>query len=237
MFKNKKIAIIPARKGSVRCPDKNNAIINGITIAERAIISSIKTNMFDEIIVSTNDDNIIEIASKYLEDNVKIDYRSKDLSKDKSTLIDVIRYIINKNNYSEDDIICLIPVTNPLRNENDIIEGLNLYNEIEVKNTIISVCDMEYPIELSWKYNEEKNILLSSFDNKTTQKQDFKPSYKWNDAFIIDSVKSFLDKNRNNFGYNPTPYFMPPERSLYIDYPWQLNLIRILIENKEKIII
>ena len=227
-----KIAIIPARKGSKRCPEKNISLINGLPLYQRAINTALKSIEFEKIIVTTNDEFIID----NIESNpkVELDIRDEQLSNSTSTLIDVVRGVIIKKKLSKEDVICLMTVTNPLTEYTDIKGGMKLYRDQLKKNTVISVCEMEYPIELTWKLDKTINKLYNTHNIESTRKQDFTPSYRWNDSFIIDSVESFMDTNRNNFGYNPTPYIMPPERSFFIDYPWQLEIIKMLIQNKTK---
>lgn len=222
------IAIIPARKGSQRCPGKNTAEIAGQSLYQRAINKAIDSKEFDRIIVSTNDEIIID----YVENNsdVELDIREENLSNSTSTLIDVIRWAIVKKQITDESIICLLPVTNPLCSTEDIKGGMSLYHSQPNKNTIVSACEMDYPIELTWKYDETTNRLFNTHKINSTRKQDYNASFRWNDGFVIDSALAFKDLNRNNFGYNPTPYFMPPERSFYIDYPWQLEIIKLIME-------
>ena len=224
------IAIIPARKGSLRCPGKNTAEIEGQTLYQRAINKAVGSKGFDRIIVSTNDEIIIDYVENYTD--VELDVREENLSNSTSTLIDVIREVIVKKQITDESVICLLPVTNPLCSTEDIKGGMELYHSLLNKNTVVSACEMEYPIELTWKYDETTNQLFNTHKINSTRKQDYKASFRWNDGFVIDSAIAFKDLNRNNFGYNPTPYFMPPERSFYIDYPWQLEIIKLLMEKK-----
>jgi CMP-N-acetylneuraminic acid synthetase len=226
-----KVAIIPARKGSKRCPGKNTALINDLSLSQHTMFTAIKSGVFDRVIVSTNDEQII-MESKQI-GGVELHLRDEKLSNSTSTMIEVVRNVIKTMGIQKDDVICMLAVTNPLRTIEDIKGGVELYDSLSPKNTVISVFEMEYPIELTWKLDENRNVLVNTHEVLSTRKQDFTPSFRWNDAFVIDSAKDFLDENRNNFGYNPTPYFMPAERSFYIDYPWQLEIIKLLMEKNK----
>lgn len=225
-----RVAIIPARKGSERAPGKNTAIINGLPLVEIAIKQAIRTGLFDKIIVSSNDPDVIEIANKY---KVTVDCRDEELSGSKSPLIDMIRALINKYYLDDNNSISLLVVTNPLRSDEDIGNALNLFDKHEQQKGVVSVAEIEYPIEMAFEIDSESQ-LNSKFKNKTTRKQDFSTSYRWNDAIIIDSVKNWKDKNRKLFVDGSIPYVMPPERSFYIDYPWQLDIIKMLMESNIK---
>ena len=65
---------------------------------------------------------------------------------------------------------------------------------------------------------------------KSTRKQDHTDTYFFNDAIIFDTVKDFMDKGRNLYGRMPIPYLMPWERSIAIDYEFQLKMARCLEE-------
>jgi N-acylneuraminate cytidylyltransferase len=85
-----RILIIPARGGSKGIPKKNLQCVNGIPLIERAIKTALKSNV-DQIIVSTDDLQIKEIASKH---GVLIHNRSlknsDDLSSTESVVLEVI---------------------------------------------------------------------------------------------------------------------------------------------------
>ena len=86
-----RILIIPARAGSKGIPNKNLKLVNGIPLVERAILSALNANL-DELIVSTDDPLIKEIANKY---NVKVHHRSDKVSGDNSSTESVILEVIH----------------------------------------------------------------------------------------------------------------------------------------------
>ena len=61
----KRIAIIPARKGSVRLPNKNKLLLAGKPLISWTIEAALSSKSLDEIIVTSNDGDIINIATKY----------------------------------------------------------------------------------------------------------------------------------------------------------------------------
>jgi len=222
------IAIIPARGGSKRCPGKNVAKFKGKTLVAHTIEQATKAGVFDRIIVSTDDPQVISIASQY---TVEIERRDEALSSDNSPLIDVLRQHIDKFKFSSDAIICLLLVTGPLRKMYDIIESFELFKNSDRKNSVVSVTENENPLEMSWKL--KNGYLQPYFDNlklKTTRKQDFAKSYRYNDAAIFDIASNFSNPDRKLFGDSPIPYIMPPERSINIDYEFQLKLVQLIGE-------
>lgn len=223
-----KIAIIPARKGSKRKPFKNRAKINGKSIFEIALEQALRVGIFDAIYVTTDDKELIKEAKKF---PIFLDEREDLYCQDKSPLISVITYIIKKYNFEPESIISLLTVTNPLRIDNDIVESNKLF--MKKKSRVISVSEVDYPIEMTWKINNHGK-LVNNYSIKTTRKQDFKASYKWNDAIIIDSASSFLSNSDSLYGGNSIPFIMPAERSFQIDCDWQFKIVKLLLENNFK---
>ena len=84
----KKIAIIPARKGSKRIPNKNTKLFLGKPIIEYAIDNAIQSNLFNEVMVSTDDEDIAKFAMKK---GAKVPFmRSEENSDDFATTVDVL---------------------------------------------------------------------------------------------------------------------------------------------------
>jgi len=220
------IAIIPARQGSKRCPDKNVSLFKGKTMTAHTIEQALESRMFDRIIVSSDDPKVIEIARQYI---VEIDNRDALLATDNAPLIDLIRNLIVKYSLNEESIICLLLVTGPLREIEDISNALDLFLSTNRKESVVSVTVNENPIEMSWRMEDGRLRLLFS-ESITTRKQDFKETYRYNDAVIFDLAKNFMDSERNLFGKEPVPYIMPPERSINIDYEFQLKLVQMMGE-------
>ena len=92
-MKKKKIAIIPARQGSKRLKNKNILKFLGLPLIVHTIKSAIKSNVFDEIIVSTDSKKIKNISKKF---PVTIHDRPKKLATDKSTVNQVCKFLINE---------------------------------------------------------------------------------------------------------------------------------------------
>ena len=104
MLKQKRknlLSIVLARKGSKRILDKNLRKIGKYSLSEITIKFALKLKSYSDIVVSTDDRRIIQIAEKY---NVKTPgLRPKNLSKGKSNSLDVVKYVTNwyKNKYKK----------------------------------------------------------------------------------------------------------------------------------------
>ncbi len=121
------LAIIPARGGSKRIPHKNIKDFLGKPIIAYSIEVALKSDLFEEVMVSTDDKKIAEIAIKY---GAKVPfYRSAETSNDYATTMAVIKEVVSeyKNQLNKEyDLICCIYPTAPLIRVEYLRKGLNL---------------------------------------------------------------------------------------------------------------
>ena len=88
------LAIIPARGGSKRIPRKNIKDFLGKPILAYSIETALKSKIFDEVMVSTDDEEIAEVAIKY---GAKVPFmRTIDNSNDFATTTSVVKEVIDK---------------------------------------------------------------------------------------------------------------------------------------------
>lgn len=123
----KNIAIIPARGGSKRLPGKNILPFMGKPIIFYSIEAAKKSALFDKIIVSTDDEKVIECVKEKCE----VVKREKKLASDTARVVDVLKDLLNSLKKREEtfDNLCCLYATSPLRREKDIIQSFNLMEE------------------------------------------------------------------------------------------------------------
>lgn len=141
-----RLAIIPARGGSKRILRKNIKDFLGKPIIAYAIETALESGLFDEVMVSTEDDEVSEIAKQY--GAVVPFMRSKDNANDFATTIDVLKEVesqyLQKFNKVFEIICCLYP-TAPLIQMKELKEGLNLLLEKNF-DTVFPVVAFSYPV-------------------------------------------------------------------------------------------
>jgi len=119
------IALIPARSGSKRLPDKNIRILNGKPLISYSILSAIRSNLFTEVIVSTDSSKISNIAKSY---GASVpDLRPSEYAQDLSCDIDWVRHALKRLVRTPlDDIhfIAILRPTSPLRRASTIITAI-----------------------------------------------------------------------------------------------------------------
>lgn len=120
------VAIITARGGSKRIPRKNIKDFLGRPIIEYSIKAALESRIFDEVMVSTDDEEIAEIAKNA---GAKVPFmRSKDTANDFATTADVIDEVLQqyKTNDVEFDYVCCIYPTAPFVTAKCLKEAMEL---------------------------------------------------------------------------------------------------------------
>ena len=171
----KKIAIIPARGGSKRIPRKNIKLFHGKPIIQYSIDAAIQAKIFDEVMVSTDDEEITDI-SRSLGAGVPF-LRSKKTADDFSGLAEVLIEVLaeyTKMNFSFDYICCILP-TAPFIKPERLIESFQLLTSGKY-DSIIPVRQFSYPIQraMSIENNRLKMIWPENYQQRS---QDLSPSY------------------------------------------------------------
>lgn len=179
------IAVIPVRKGSQGLKNKNLLKIDNKTLIERTINFAIESKLFSRIILTTDYKNI---------NNNKIEYRErpKELSKENTTMVEVIKDVIDNCNISKEDNIILLQPTSPFRNKKDlkkVIEQLRFFE------SSITVKEVEINTELIFFSKNKNELKTKNIDNKKTNRQFNEIKYIPNGNIFGIRVKDFIVNN------------------------------------------
>ena len=147
MDKKHLLCVIPARSGSKRVPGKNIKDFHGIPIIAWSILASKKSDIFDEIIVSTDDPQIAQIASDY---GARVPFlRPSHLSDDHTPTVDVIDHAIKT--YSTlakvPTCVCCIYPTAPFLQSSDLVKAYSLYSSTSQDRLVFSSTEYKYPVQ------------------------------------------------------------------------------------------
>ena len=224
----RRLAFIPARGGSKGIKRKNLRQLNGVSLVKRAAQDAQKSCLFDEVFVSTDDE---EIAEECKDIHKHSEYRRPGhLAQDNSSVADALMHAINwlqkKNNYF--DTYTLIQTTSPLRTCNDIIKAQNLF-EKSGNNTFASVSLVqEHPAEVLIVKNEKVSPLLNE-ENLEKNRQNYDNHYYFiNGALYGGYVKNFILSQRFIDLESVFLYKMNAKNSLDIDEEYQLVMAEAL---------
>ena len=170
-----RLAIIPARGGSKRIPRKNIKNFHGKPIIAYSIEAALKSGLFDEVMVSTDDEEIKIIS---LELGAKVPFlRSENTSNDTATTLEVIREVLEsykKEDRTFDEVCCIYP-TAPLMKSSHLTAGLDLLeNEIA---SVFPVVPFSFPILRSLKVDEDNFVSMNWPEYSHTRSQDLPAAY------------------------------------------------------------
>ncbi len=188
------IGIIPAKSISRRVPNKNFIIFNGKPMIAWTIQAAKKTKIFDQIIISTDSENIIRKIGKYKVDCI---IRPKKLNGEKYGIDEVMRYSISKIKKKVKYVCCLFPCA-PLMTSNDILNGFNKIKTNKYKY-VFAGSNFSHPIEKSFKIINNKVKMVFSKNLMKRSSKTFSDTF--HDIGYFYWANSNTWKN-NNFCYD-----------------------------------
>ncbi|MBT0881307.1 MULTISPECIES: acylneuraminate cytidylyltransferase family protein [unclassified Campylobacter] len=219
----KVLAIIPARSGSKGVKDKNIRLVNQIPLMAYTISAAIKSEIFDEIMVSTDSIEYASIAKKY---GASVPFlRSEKTSGDTAKTLDCILEVLDEYKKIDKtfDILIILQPTSPLRDAEDIKGAFNTF--LKYKKSVVSVCEGDNVVLLRTISDGKLEKIIEQ--NSTIRRQDFKKNYKINGAIYINYIKD-LDEN-TSFNDNEIAFIMEKSHSLDIDTEWDLKVLNSII--------
>ncbi len=203
---NKCIAIIPARGGSKRIPKKNIKLFHGKPLIAYSIETAKRSGLFDRIVVSTDDEEIAEIAKKY---GAEIPFmRPKELSDDFTGTADVVKHAIE---YLESQgehyaFVCTIYATAPLLQMQYLIEGYNALKNSDAINAF-SATSMPYPFQRAFKITKEGRCEMFFPEHYNSRSQDLEEAY--HDAGQFYWERLHTESNEIMFAKASIPIVLP----------------------------
>lgn len=232
MYKDKTfLAIIPARGGSKRLPRKNVLDLAGKPLIDWSIEAGLKSKYIDTIVVSSDDDEILDISIKFGATIIK---RPEELASDTATTFDAIKHAIE--NIEIYDYIVLLQPTSPLRDEKHIDEAIELL-ETKKADAIVSICEMDHSPLWSNTLPEDNN--MSSFlrdEILNKRSQDLEKYYRLNGAIYICKTEKLLEEKSFFLKNNIFAYVMDRESSIDIDEEIDFKMAEFLIEENIKLV-
>jgi len=225
---SKNLAIIPARTGSKRLRNKNTLDFFGKPLFIHTVLSAIKSNLFEEVHVSTESNKVKEICEQY-ELEVKF-LRPEILASDEAGLDSVCSFVLDEFEKKENlrfDKFCLLWATAPLLKPEDIIESYQLLTE--EADAVASVTDYDLPVYCAQNINSDGLLNPIFPDIFWLKSQDQPKAYCDNGALCWVRVNAFIGEG----AWMPKktkPFFMAKERSVDIDTQEDLDRAKYYYE-------
>lgn len=169
------LCIIPARGGSKRIPRKNIKPFMGKPIIAYSIEAALNSGFFDEVMVSTDDEEIADVARQY---GASVPFlRSSETSNDYATTVDVLLEVVNRYKEQEKifDVICCLYSTAPFVTSERLKEAASqIADNVDACFTIVQY---SYPIQRSLRINESEYVEMKFPEHLKSRTQDLEKVY------------------------------------------------------------
>lgn len=188
------IAIIPARSGSKRISNKNIKLFKGVPIIAYAIQKAIHSQIFENVIVSTDSEEIASIANYY---GAKTPFmRPSALSNDFVGLAEVMEHASVKTSkiygHSIENLCCILP-TSPLIGVESIVAGLKVLQGNQY-DYVFTGLEFESPIERSMKKIKNGGVQLIAPEYAKVRTQDIEKRYYDAGQFYWGTIKAWTNQ-------------------------------------------
>ncbi len=229
MYKNKTfLAIIPARKGSKRLPGKNILDLHGKPLIAWSIEAGLKSRYIDEVVVTSDSDEILEISERFGAKTLKRPYA---LAHDKATTLDALLHAVQYIKKHFDYIVLLQP-TSPLRGDKHIDEAVELLMNKKA-DAVVSVTEMDHsPL---WSNTLPENGNMENFLRRELlqkRSQDLQKYYRINGAIYIINTNILLQEKTLFPEKNIYSYIMDRSVSIDIDEKIDLEIASFFISKR-----
>ena len=199
------LAIIPARGGSKRIQKKNIKLFHGKPIIGYSISTAMSSGLFERVIVSSDDDEIIDVSLEYGAE--VLSKRSKELSDDFTPINSVITDVLSElgEEASKYENICCIYACSPFIRVTDLTNSFNIMKELSA-SSCIPVTEFHSSPYRAFKIVNKRLKWLNP-EYRLTRTQDLEKIYhdigafawatrdKWNSGDISDGVAYEVPNN------------------------------------------
>lgn len=217
------VAVIPARGGSKSIPRKNLLPLMGKPLVAWTIEQALAAELVDEVIVSSDDDEILEVAVRH---GAMAQPRPRRLATDEATTDSVIQYVLDERNVSRDDPeeVVLLQCTSPMRQPGDIDGAIEMFRAEHYDTLVFSGASIEGFV---WQGPFEESLDRPAEHGKRRQELRSKV-YEENGSIYVFGAADFLRWGKRFWSNTNRCYEMHPLDSFQIDEPSDVELIESL---------
>ena len=220
-MQNKVVAIILARGGSKGIPRKNVLNFVGHPLVAWSVMQAKQTKEIDEVYVSSDSDEILEIAQSYGAKIIKRpDKYAGDTAKSEEAILHALKVL-----GSNQEIIIMLEPTAPLRKPNDLGNAVKLFRKKGWDSCFSGATLQDFII---WKRDNKGELTSVNYDYKNQgPRQMREPDYVENGAIYMFKPAIML-KNKNRFGGNIGIFPNDFWQSFEIDDPEDWNFVELI---------
>ncbi len=226
--------VITARGGSKGVPRKNISVLGKLPLIAYKIISAQKCKYEKRIVVSTDDEEIADVARSY---GAEVPFmRPAELASDTASSVDVIDHAVNwlvNDDGMVYDYICLLEPSSPFLSYIDIDNAFERM-DLSGADTMLGMKEVEVSRNFIFPL-DDKGGLKFFYDSinsmKNVRRQDQNVEYTMNGCIYVAKWDYWI-KNHSFHSINSIPYIMPAEQSVEIDSPIDLLVAKAIVDNK-----
>jgi len=209
------IAVIPARGGSKRIPRKNIKEFCGKPMIAWSIAAAQKSNCFERIIVSTDDDKIAAVSQKCGAEVpfLRPEVLSDDYVGTTAVVSHAVKWLIEHGENPKN--VCCLYATAPFVQSHDLQRGLEILQTQEC-DYVFSVTSFAFPIQRAIRISSEQRAEMFQPEHFMTRSQDLESAYHDAGQFYWGKSCSWLEE-RPVFSNHSVPIILPRHRVQDID--------------------
>ena len=186
------ICIIPARGGSKRIPRKNIKDFLGKPIIAYSIEAALRSERFDNVIVSTDDSEIAAVAQQY---GAEVPFvRPADLSDDFSTTTSVVKHALGElQTTKSNETVCCLYATAPFVSAEILRASCDSF-EVSGATYCLSVTTFPFPIQRALRIAEGSRLCMFEPENADKRSQDLEEAYHDAGQFCWGTASAFVEE-------------------------------------------
>lgn len=210
-----KIAVIPARGGSKRIPRKNIKPFCGKPMIAWSIEAALKSSCFDQVIVSTDDQEIAQVAISYGAQTPFV--RPGEFADDYTPTSEVVKHAIGwltKNNLHPLSVCCIY-ATAPFINESDIYDSLQIFYKNNCEY-VLPITSFPFPIQRAIRITSNRELRMMQPEFFATRSQDLEDAYHDAGQFCWGTTEAWMESKRP-FEAKTLPFILPRHKVQDID--------------------
>jgi N-acylneuraminate cytidylyltransferase len=223
------IAIIPARGGSKGIPNKNLAEINGQSLVARAIDTAVHSGVIDFVVVSSDDDNILTVATNAGAIAIQ---RPANLATDTAAIEDAITHALYafSGDHQVPATLVLLQPTSPLRKSSTISDAVRLFIENGSVGSVFGVIEAEHHPYKTLIATDAIVQPVRTIEDLSRSRQELPKAYRQSGSIYVVGVQDFLANN--SLFVSPVRWIeVSSEEAIDVDTPADLEAVRQAARN------
>tara|TARA_Y100001968_G_scaffold333093_2_gene394077 strand:- start:94 stop:840 length:747 start_codon:yes stop_codon:yes gene_type:complete len=216
-FTMRRLAILPARGGSKRIPNKNIRDFCGQPMISHILNTAESSNLFDKIHVSTDSKTVLDVVSDlgFIPDFI----RPNNLSGDNIPIMPVLKFVVSEYKrlgFIFDQVWLLFPCS-PLITSTDLIQAEKLFINSGKTRPVLSISEYPVPVEWAFKLDQDLNLNPIQPGKFAIRSQDLAPHYYDSGSFSIYPYAFISECLESGTDIGSIGFVLPRNKGIDID--------------------